>query len=217
MQGVNPERIIPYRPPYMEKTNDIIIGDIKRYKEQFLPWLVDPRWKPSKEDAEASGFGVSNVEAIKSYMEENAPPHIIVWDSLAASPVKSVAEEAAEYSSGMAYRARLIKSFISRYLVAVTGCSKICLILINQVIDNIGDIYGPAITTPGGRGLRHGKHLSIYVKKSGSGEKDSENFKVTDYVMISLTKNKVTPVVASFPVIFSNEASISPIWVFVFH
>lgn len=79
------------------------------------------------------------------------------------------------------------------------------MILINQVIDNIGDMYGPAFTTPGGRGLRHGKHLSIYVKKSGSGEKDADNFRATDYVMISLTKNKVTPVIASFPVIFSKS------------
>lgn len=94
--------------------------------------------------------------------------------------------------------------FLSRYQVAVVGCSKIGLILINQVIDKIGS-YGGGITTPGGRGLRHGKHLSIYVKKSGSGEKDAENFRLTDYVYISITKNKVTPVISSFPVIFSKS------------
>ena len=98
----------------------------------------------------------------------------------------------------------MIKSFLSRYQVAVVGCDKIGMILINQVIDDIGS-YGGGVTTPGGRGLRHGKHLAIWVKKSGSGEKDAENFKITDYVMISLTKNKVTPVIASFPVIFSKS------------
>ena len=184
---------------------DIIINDIKLYKERYLPWLIDPKWKPSTSDAQKAETGVTNIAAIREYMEKNAPPHIIVWDSLAASPVKSVAEENSEYSSGMAYRARLIKSFLSRYQVAVIGCEKIGMILINQVIDNIGDMYGPAFTTPGGRGLRHGKHLAIYVKKSGSGEKDADNFKATDYVMISLTKNKVTPVIASFPVIFSKS------------
>lgn len=204
VQGVNVEKVIPYRPPYMEAAMDIIIEDIRLYKERYLPWLVDHKWKPSAADAQRAEVGVSNVEAIKAYMESVAPPHIIVWDSLAASPVKSVAEEGSEYSAGMAYRARLIKSFLSRYQVAVIGCDKIGMILINQVIDNIGDMYGPAVSTPGGRGLRHGKHLSIYVKRSGSGEKDAENFKVTDYVMISLTKNKVTPVIASFPVIFSK-------------
>lgn len=205
VQGVSVDKVIPYRPPFMEAAMDIIINDIKLYKERYLPWLVDPKWKPSSIEAQAAGVGVTNVEAIKIHMEKSAPPHIIVWDSLAASPVKSVAEENSEYSSGMAYRARLIKSFISRYQVAVVGCEKIGMILINQVIDNIGDMYGPAIATPGGRGLRHGKHLAIYVKRSGSGEKDAENFKVTDYVMISLTKNKVTPVIASFPVIFSKS------------
>lgn len=205
VQGVNVDKVIPYRPPYMEAAMDIIINDIKLYKERYLPWLVDPKWKPSSADAQRAGVGVSNVAEIKRYMEDNAPPHIIVWDSLAASPVKSVAEENSEYSSGMAYRARLIKSFLSRYQVAVIGCEMVGMILINQVIDNIGDMYGPAISTPGGRGLRHGKHLAIYVKKSGSGEKDAENFKITDYVMISLTKNKVTPVIASFPVIFSKS------------
>lgn len=205
VQGVNTSKILSYRPPYMEACMDTIIEDIKKYKSKFLPWLVDPKWKPSSKDAESAGVGVTQVETIKSHMIKIAPPHMIVWDSLAASPVKSVAEENSEYSSGMAYRARLIKSFISRYQVAVIGCDKIGMILINQVIDNIGDMYGPAISTPGGRGLRHGKHLSIYVKKSGSGEKDAENFKVTDYVMISLTKNKVTPVIASLPVIFSKS------------
>lgn len=205
VQGVNVNKVLPYRPPHMEACMDTIIEDVKKYKAKFLPWLVDPRWKPSALDAEKAGVGVTQVDAIKEYMINNAPPHMIVWDSLAASPVKSVAEENSEYSSGMAYRARLIKSFLSRYQVAVIGCDRIGMILINQVIDNIGDMYGPAISTPGGRGLRHGKHLAIYVKKSGSGEKDAENFKVTDYVMISLTKNKVTPVVASFPVIFSKS------------
>lgn len=205
VQGLDVSKVISYRPPYMEAAMDIIIDDIKLYKERFLPWLVDPKWKPSAADAQNAGVGVTNVEAIKKYLEESAPPHILVWDSLAASPVKSVAEEGAEFASGMAYRARLIKSFLSRYQVAVVGCEKIGMILINQVIDNIGDMYGPAFTTPGGRGLRHGKHLAIYVKRSGSGEKDAENFKVTDYVMISLTKNKVTPVIASFPVIFSKS------------
>lgn len=205
VQGVNVDKVIPYRPPYMEAAMDIIINDIKLYKERYLPWLVDPKWRPSAADAQKADTVVTDIEAIKKYMEKNAPPHIIVWDSLAASPVKSVAEENSEYSSGMAYRARLIKSFLSRYQVAVIGCEMIGMILINQVIDNIGDMYGPAFTTPGGRGLRHGKHLAIYVKRSGSGEKDAENFKATDYVMISLTKNKVTPVIASFPVIFSKS------------
>lgn len=202
-QGVDVERIIPYRPPYAEAAMDIIIDDIKRYKEKFLPWLVDAKWKPSSAEAQLAGVGVTQVDDIKKYMEENAPSHMIVWDSLAASPVKSVAEENAEFSSGMAYRARLIKSFLSRYQVAVVGCDKVGMILINQVIDDIGS-YGGGVTTPGGRGLRHGKHLAIYVKKSGSGEKDAENFKTTDYVKIALTKNKVTPVISSFPVIFSK-------------
>ena len=204
IQGLNVEKVIPTRPPYMEACMDDIIEDIKRYKAKFLPWLVDPRWKPTAEDAQAAGVGVTQIEVIKEHMKKIAPPHLIVWDSLAASPVKSVAEENSEYSSGMAYRARLIKSFLSRYQVAVVGCDKIGMILINQVIDDIGS-YGGGVTTPGGRGLRHGKHLAIWVKKSGSGEKDAENFKITDYVMISLTKNKVTPVIASFPVIFSKS------------
>lgn len=204
VQGVDTSKVIPYRPPYMEAANEIILNDIKRYKEVFLPWLVDPKWKPSQKDAEASGLGVSDVEGIKQYMIDAAPPHIIVWDSLAASPVRSVAEAEGDFREGMAYRARLIKSFLSRYQVTVDGCSKVGLILINQVIDNIGDQWNP-IVTPGGRGLRHGKHLAIYVKKAGSGEKDQDQFVITDYVKLAITKNKVTPIIASFPVLFSKS------------
>ena len=102
IQGVNVERVLPYRPPYMEAANNIILEDIKRYKETFLPWLVNDKWKPTQEDANAAGVGVTNVDAIKSYKESVAPPHIIVWDSLAAAPVKSVAEDGADFASGMA-------------------------------------------------------------------------------------------------------------------
>lgn len=204
IQGVNVERVLPYRPPYMEAANNIILEDIRRYKETFLPWLLNDKWKPTQEDANAAGVGVTNLDAIKAYKESVAPPHIIVWDSLAAAPVKSVAEDGADFASGMSYRARLIKSFLSRYNVAVVGCDKIGMILINQVIDDIGS-YGGGITTPGGRGLRHGKHLSIYIKKAGSGEKDEDQFVITDYVKLAITKNKVTPIIASFPVIFSKS------------
>lgn len=204
-QGVNVSKVLSYRPPYMEACMDTIIEDITLYKSTFLPWLVDSKWKPSEDDAKNAGVGVTKVEEIKQWMTENAPPHIIVWDSLAASPIKSVALENSEYSEGMARRARLIKSFLSRYQVSVIGCDHIGMILINQVIDNIGDLYGPAISTPGGRGLRHAKHLSLFVKKSGSGERDAQNFTLTDYTMIAITKNKVTPVISSFPVIFSKS------------
>jgi len=203
-QGVDPDSIIPYRPPYMEKANEIILSDIEMYKSTYLPWLVDPKWKPTYEDAQRSGYGVSQVEEIKSWMSENSPPHILVWDSLAASPVKTQVE-GNDFGQGMAYRARLIKAFLSRYMVAVVDCPKIGMILINQVIDTMGGLYEPAITTPGGRGLRHGKHLSLYLKKSGSGERDAENYRITDYIIVSIVKNKVTPVVASFPVIFSKS------------
>lgn len=204
IQGLDTTKVIPYRPPYAEAAMNLIIDDIKIYKERYLPWLVDSKWRPSKNDAAAAGVGISEISKIKDYMKSVAPPHMIVWDSLAASPVKSVAEDGSSFSEGMAYRARLIKMFLSRYQVAVVGCDKIGLILINQVIDKIGS-YGGGVTTPGGRGLRHGKHLALYVKKSGSGEKDAENFKLTDYVYISITKNKVTPIISSFPVIFSKS------------
>lgn len=203
VQGLNPRKVISYRPPYMEAAMNIIIDDIRAYKSKYLPWIDNQDWKPTNEQATRAGCGIRDVETVKSYMSEQAPIHMIVWDSLAASPVKSVAEDGSAFEQGMAYRARLIKMFLSRYQVAVVGCDKIGLILINQVIDNIGSYTG-GVTTPGGRGLRHGKHLAIYMKKSG-GEKDSESFRTTDYTMISLTKNKVTPVIASFPVIFSKS------------
>lgn len=203
VQGMNPDKVIAYRPPFMESAMNIIIDDIKAYKSKFLPWLDDKEWKPTTTEAELAGVGVRDVESIKKYMEDHAPVHMIVWDSLAAAPVKSVAEDGSAFDQGMAYRARLIKMFLSRYQVNVVGCNKVSMILINQVIDNIGSYTG-GVTTPGGRGLRHSKHLSIYMKKSG-GEKDAENFKMTDYTIISITKNKVTPIITSLPVIFSKS------------
>lgn len=91
-----------------------------------------------------------------------------------------------------------------RYQVAVIGCDNICMVILNQVISSL-DPYGSPETQPGGMGLRHLKHLSIYVKKSGRGEQDQDLFTVTDYVRLAIVKNKVTPVIASLPVIFSKS------------
>lgn len=102
IQGLDVNKVIPYRPPYAEAAMNLIIDDIKIYKEKYLPWLVDPKWRPSKAEAAAAGLGVSDIEGVKKYMESVAPPHMIVWDSLAASPVKSVAEDGAVFSEGMA-------------------------------------------------------------------------------------------------------------------
>lgn len=204
VQGLDTNKIIAYRPPHMEASINLIIEDVKRYRDYYLPWISNPEWKPTQEQADAAGVGIRSTEDIKEYMRSVAPPHIIVWDSLAASPVKSVAEDGGSFSDGMAYRARLIKMFLSRYEVAAIGCEKIGMILINQVIDKIGSYTG-GVTTPGGRGLRHGKHLSIMMKKYGNGEKDSDSFKTTDYCYIAITKNKVTPIIASLPVIFSKS------------
>ena len=68
VQGVNVNKVLPYRPPHMEACMDTIIEDVKKYKAKFLPWLVDPRWKPSALDAEKAGVGVTQVDAIKEYM-----------------------------------------------------------------------------------------------------------------------------------------------------
>ena len=204
IQGVNTERLIPYRPTHMEAGIKIIVEDIKRYKDVFLPWLTvedSGKWKPTEPQKKAAGS--NNPDEVKQYMEQVAPPHVIVWDSIAASPVKTVAE-GDPFGEGMAYRARLIKAFISRYNIEVIGCDKIGLILINQVIENIG-AYKGGLTTPGGRGLRHGKHLSLYVKKIGYGDRDDEQFTITDLVRIGIVKNKVTPIITSFPIIFSKS------------
>lgn len=102
IQGLDVNKVIPYRPPYAEAAMSLIIDDIRIYKEKYLPWLLDSKWRPSKSEAAAAGLGVSDIEGIKKYMESVAPPHMIVWDSLAASPVKSVAEDGSAFTEGMA-------------------------------------------------------------------------------------------------------------------
>lgn len=205
IQGLSPESTICYRIPYKEKVMQTIVQDIFKYREKFLPWLDNPKWVPSKEDYEESGFNSRQIDQVKEYLTNKAPYHTIVWDSISASPVKSAYDGEDQFSQGMAYEARLHKAFCKMFFSSVIGCDKINIIIINQVIDDIGS-YGGGVTFSGGHALRHAIHLNLLVKKHGRGEVEEDGTTATDYVSLRIMKNKITPVTnIAFPVIFSKS------------
>lgn len=205
IQGLKPNLTLGYRPLCKEHCIKLILNDIKKYKSKFLPWLLDSKWQPTKEQAEEAKTGVRDIEGIKNYMIKNAPYHTIVWDSIAAAPLKAQIDEEAEFSQGMMFEARLHKTFLKMYASSVIGCDKINFIILNQVIDNVGS-YAGGVTFTGGHSLAHMIHLNILVQKHGRGEQDNDGVTTTDYVTLKVIKNKITPVtMIAFPVIFSKS------------
>lgn len=78
-------------------------------------------------------------------------PALIVWDSLAQTPAKSEIEmsEGDAYTKEMAIRAR-INSMGLRKLTLPIQNAQVTLLIVNQVRENVGQMYGEKYTSPGG-------------------------------------------------------------------
>lgn len=79
-------------------------------------------------------------------------PLLIVWDSVAASRSKAeIAKKAGERSPGST--ASILSTMMPK-LVKLVQEKRAHLLCLNQIRDNIGVMFGPKTTTPGGRALK---------------------------------------------------------------
>lgn len=113
---------------------------------------------------------------------------LIVLDSVAAlSPRTEFDDELEKQSVGLL--ARLMNKAL-RKLITVCRANDCSIILINQVRDNIGIMYGPKTTTPGGNALKFFASQRLEVKKV-SLVKEGDDVIGTE-VRIKCIKNKVS-------------------------
>lgn len=90
-------------------------------------------------------------------------PVIFAWDSVAAT--KSAEEGLAmEYKSEMALRARVISQLMRKVPSVIAG-TRIALVMVNQLRDKPGVLYGIKEDTPGGRAIKFHAHLRVMMKK----------------------------------------------------
>lgn len=106
-----------------------------------------------------------------------------------------VGRNAIEAESGefkVALTARLITQALLK-LVPSANKNKCTIIWINQLRDNVGNLYGPSETTPGGRALKFYSSLILDIRRIGKNEGDLENGErgiVSNTVRVKSIKNK---------------------------
>lgn len=109
-----------------------------------------------------------------------------------------VGRNAIEAESGefkVALTARLVTQALLK-LVPSAKRNKCTIIWINQLRDNVGNIYGPAETVPGGRALKFYSSLILDVRRISKNEGDMENGEkgfISNTVRVKSIKNKCFP------------------------
>lgn len=113
---------------------------------------------------------------------------LVILDSVAALTPK--AEDDNLEKQQMALLARLLSKAL-RHIISVANSTNTTVIFINQTRANVGQMFGPATTTSGGKALKFYASQRIEVKKKGP-VKDGEEVIGTE-VRLKCIKNKIAP------------------------
>ena len=128
--------------------------------------------------------------AVAEKMIEDGNIDLIVIDSVAALvPKKELEGEIGD--PVIALQARLMSQALRR-LSSKVGKSKVCLVFINQIRENVGVLWGSPEVTPGGRALKFYASVRLQVKRKTS-VKNDKGVIVGDDVEVKVVKNKVAP------------------------
>lgn len=128
---------------------------------------------------------------------------LIVIDSVPALVPKEQYEKFEEKgfdesSTALGGPARMFAKFLPP-LVNRAGKAGVTIVFINQERDNIGVMYGPKTTQPGGRALKFFSSLRISVRRSGFYEVEGENVGI---------RTKITPIKSKLFSIHGKSAEV---------
>jgi recombination protein RecA len=108
---------------------------------------------------------------------------VLIWDSIAAT--SSLQEMEKDYGQlGYPSQAKLISQGL-RKITRMIAKDKVCLVLLNQIRENIGVMYGPKVTTFGGWAVKF--HASIRIELSKAGK-----IKMADKKTVGISTRAVT-------------------------
>jgi recombination protein RecA len=114
---------------------------------------------------------------------------LIVLDSVAALvPQKELDGEMGDSSIGL--QARLMSQAM-RKLVTIVNSNNVCLIMINQLREKIGVMFGSPEVTTGGNALKFYASIRLDIRKVTTNKEGDES--VSNKVRVKVVKNKVAP------------------------
>jgi len=117
-------------------------------------------------------------------------PVVILFDSLAAAPMKTEVESGYE-DMNVGAKAKFL-SLGLRKITSLISSENISLIFINQLRSKIGVMFGPKWTTPGGFALPYHASIRLLISKAGD-IKDSKGHVIGITSRVLCNKNKLSP------------------------
>ncbi|MCA8916887.1 MAG: recombinase RecA [Planctomycetes bacterium] len=133
-------------------------------------------------------YGEQALDIAESLIHSNAVD-IIVVDSVAALVPKAELEgEMGDQQMGLLAR---MMSKALRKLTAASNRSRTCLVMINQVREKIGVMFGNPETTTGGRALKFFASQRIEVRRTAQIKEGDESVGVG--ARVTIVKNKLAP------------------------
>ncbi len=156
---------------------------------------LDPNWAAKmgvdvdKLLVSQPNFGEQGANIVEALVETGAID-VIVVDSVPGLTPKVVLDGDME-DQHVGQLARLMTKLVSKLekKAAKTGTT---VIFINQIREKIGVMYGSNETTPGGRALRHGGSVRMWIRKVGKLD-TADDVATGNTVKITAAKNKVSP------------------------
>ncbi len=114
---------------------------------------------------------------------------LIVWDSLAATPVSSEMNKKDKFFDLQPGQQAKVLSGSLRKIIKDIAENNIALLLINQMRENVGVFYGSKDVMPGGRAIKFYSTLILKLDSMGKIEEDGEFIGLKSRVMVE--KNKI--------------------------
>jgi recombination protein RecA len=137
--------------------------------------------------------------AVKSIRLGKDHPMLIVWDSVAASTTQTemdVVEADGLDKQQFAKGAAQISAWLRTGLIRTLARNSVCLILVNQIRENVGVMFGPDHTTYGGKAIPFYASIRLELKvtakiKEAGAPKSADPIGVM--TKVTAVKNKVAP------------------------
>lgn len=131
------------------------------------------------------------IKVVRSDSAYKEVPITILWDSLAATAVGRDNDTKDRFGElGVANQARVVSSSLRKIMPEINQ-NRISLVILNQLRENIGVLYGPKEVLPGGRATKFWSSLSLRTKKVGDFEVEKK--KVGIACKITVEKNRLAP------------------------
>lgn len=142
---------------------------------------------------------------IEKVSSKSDRPILIVWDSVASTPVQAELDGA--YDDQFVGVHGRVMSQALRKINAIINHSKTCFMAVNQTRDKVGVMFGNKTTTPGGKALKFYASIRLEVVKIGQYKEGNE---VAGIKCIgTATKNKLYPPFgkANFNILFDSDSA----------